>query len=180
MTDVGMTTQALSTRLRQHKLDAKSEKCVISPKLCQKEPPRDLKALHRRLRDHPARFRMVSLKTVTGTYTQAHREELKLKSKHATLKWYTFSQSNNLKDWRLVIYMVLNACFIDFSNLLIEIPKMTKPELVNTAESLTKRLRDSTLEYERLNEAYDELRDYKNVLRGRLQKQNGTLSTSHR
>lgn len=76
--------------------------------------------------------------------------------------------------------MVLNACFIDFSNLLIEIPKMTKPELVNTAESLTKRLRDSTLEYERLNEAYDELRDYKNVLRGRLQKQNGTLSTSHR
>ena len=71
--------------------------------------------------------------------------------------------------------MVLNACFIDFSNLLIEIPKMTKPELVNTAESLTKRLRDSTLEYERLNEAYDELRDYKNVLRGRLQKQNGAF-----
>jgi hypothetical protein len=76
--------------------------------------------------------------------------------------------------------MVLNACFIDFSNLLVEIPKMTKPELLSVAESLTKRLRDSTLEYERLNEAYDELHDYKNVLRGRLQKQNGTLSTSHR
>ena len=71
--------------------------------------------------------------------------------------------------------MVLNACFIDFSNLLVEIPKMTKPELLSVAESLTKRLRDSTLEYERLNEAYDELRDYKNVLRGRLQKQNGAF-----
>ena len=83
---VGMTTQSLSTRLRQHKLDAKTESCTISAKLCQKEPPRDLKALHRRLRDHPAKFRMVSIKTVTGTYTQAHREELRLKRIHATLK----------------------------------------------------------------------------------------------
>ena len=49
--------------------------------------------------------------------------------------------------------MVLNACFIDFSNLLVEIPKMTKPELINVAETLTKRLKDSTLELERLNEA---------------------------
>ena len=83
---VGMTTQALSTRLRQHKLDAKTESCTISAKLCQKEPPRDVKALHRRLRDHPAKFRMLKLKQMTGTYTQVHREEMKLKNRHATLK----------------------------------------------------------------------------------------------
>ena len=83
---VGMTTQALSTRLRQHKLDAKTESCTISAKLCQKEPPRDVKALHRRLRDHPAKFRMLKLKQMTGTYAQVHREEIKLKSRHATLK----------------------------------------------------------------------------------------------
>ena len=75
----------------------------------------------------------------------------------------------------MIIYMVLNACFIDFSNLLVEIPKMTKPELINVAETLTKRLKDSALQLERLNEAYDELHDYKNVLRGRLQKQSGTF-----
>jgi hypothetical protein len=83
---VGMTTQALSTRLRQHKHDAKNESCTVSAKLCQKEPPRDLKALYRRLRDHPARFRMLKLKQMKGTYSEAHREELRLKSKHATLK----------------------------------------------------------------------------------------------
>ncbi len=83
---VGMTTQALSTRLRQHKHDAKNEKCSISSRLCQKTPPADLKALHRRLRDHGARFRMEALKSVQGSYQQAHREEAKLKSKHATLK----------------------------------------------------------------------------------------------
>ena len=83
---VGMTTQALSSRLRQHKHDAKNESCTVTPKLCQKEPPRDLKALYRRMRDHPSKFRMQKLKQMTATYTQAHREELKLKSRHATLK----------------------------------------------------------------------------------------------
>ena len=83
---VGMTTQSLSTRLRKHKLDAKTESCTISPQLCQKEPPRDLKALHRRIRDHPAKFRMLKLKQMTGTYAQVKREESRLKSKHATLK----------------------------------------------------------------------------------------------
>ena len=88
---------------------------------------------------------------------------------------YIFAIKSLKAESRMIIYMVLNACFIDFSNLLVEIPKMTKPELINVAETLTKRLKDSTLELERLNEAYDELHDYKNVLRGRLQKQSGTF-----
>ena len=32
-TYVGLTSQALSTRFRQHKLDAKTDDCKISPKL---------------------------------------------------------------------------------------------------------------------------------------------------
>ena len=35
-TYVGMTTQPLATRYRQHKADAVNEKCSISNKLCQK------------------------------------------------------------------------------------------------------------------------------------------------
>ena len=83
---VGMTTQALSTRFRQHKADAKSEKCSVSTKLCQKEAPKDLKALHRRLRDNSTNFRIEKLKEVVGTYSEAHREEKKMKNKYATVK----------------------------------------------------------------------------------------------
>lgn len=82
---VGLTTQGLGARLRQHKHDAKAETCSVTAKLCQKDVPKDLKALHRRLRDHGANFQITKLKELTGTYQQAHREELKLKKKHATL-----------------------------------------------------------------------------------------------
>ena len=84
-TYVGMTTQSLASRLRQHKLDAKTESCSISSRLCQKEPPKDLKALHRRMRDHAGKFRIHKLKEVTGTYQKARREELNLKSNLASL-----------------------------------------------------------------------------------------------
>ena len=83
---VGMTSQTLSTRFRQHKHDAKTEKCSISPKLCQKTPPPDLKALHRRLRDDSSKFRIEKIKTVAGSYWAAHSEELKVKSRLATVK----------------------------------------------------------------------------------------------
>ena len=40
---IGITTQALSTRLRQHKQDAKLDgSCAITAKLCQKKAPKDL------------------------------------------------------------------------------------------------------------------------------------------
>ena len=60
---VGMTTQALSSRFRQHKHDAKTEKCSVSSKLCQKQPPSDLKALHWRLRDDSSKYRIEKVKT---------------------------------------------------------------------------------------------------------------------
>jgi len=83
---IGITTQALSTRLRQHKQDAKLDgSCAITAKLCQKKAPKDLKALHRRLRDHAERFRISALKTMDATYMQAQREELKLKTKYSNL-----------------------------------------------------------------------------------------------
>jgi len=84
-TYVGMTTQALSTRFRQHKVDAKSDACKISPKLCKKEPPKDLKALHRRLRDDSTKYRITKIKDVSGTYMMAHNEELKLKKGMSTV-----------------------------------------------------------------------------------------------
>lgn len=76
---VGMTTQPLGTRYRQHKADALNEKCSISRRLCQKQPPKDLKALHRRLRDDASKFSIVKIKEVKGTYAQAKSEEVKLK-----------------------------------------------------------------------------------------------------
>ncbi len=84
-TYVGLTSQALSTRFRQHKLDAKTDDCKISPKLCKKEPPKDLKALHRRLRDDSAKYRIEKIKQVNGSYTTAHKEELKIKGHMATV-----------------------------------------------------------------------------------------------
>ena len=83
---VGMTTQALSTRFRQHKHDAKTEKCSVTSKLCQKNPPSDLKALHRRLRDNSAKYRIEKLKQVKGSYSAVHAEEQRLKSQLATVK----------------------------------------------------------------------------------------------
>ena len=78
---VGLSTQALSTRFRQHKMEARNDKCTITSKLCQKQPPSDLRALHRRLRDNSANFRIEKVKEMVGSYTQAHAEELKVKSK---------------------------------------------------------------------------------------------------
>ena len=83
---VGMTTQALSSRFRQHKHDAKTEKCSVSSKLCQKQPPSDLKALHRRLRDDSSKYRIEKVKTVSGSYNAAHSEEVSVKSRLATVK----------------------------------------------------------------------------------------------
>ena len=84
-TYVGMTTQALSTRFRSHKADAKSEKCNITAKLCQKTPPKDLKALHRRLRDDSTKYKIEKVKEISGAYKQAHAEELKIKGKLASV-----------------------------------------------------------------------------------------------
>ena len=83
---VGMTTQSLEARLKQHKRDASLETCSVTAKLCQKKLPSDLKALHRRLRDHPEKFRVSKLSEVSGNYYQAHKEEMSMKKKHATLK----------------------------------------------------------------------------------------------
>ena len=85
-TYVGMTTQALSTRFRQHKHDAKTEKCSVSSKLCQKTPPSDLKALHRRLRDDSSKYKIEKIRMVSGSYNAAHSEEQKVKSRLATVK----------------------------------------------------------------------------------------------
>jgi len=83
---VGMTTQHLSTRFRQHKFDAKNEKCSVTSRLCKKSPPSDLKALHRRLRDNSAKYTIEKIKSISGSYNVVHAEELKLKSKLSTVK----------------------------------------------------------------------------------------------
>ena len=85
-TYVGMTTQPLATRYRQHKADALNEKCSISSRLCQKQPPKDLKALHRRLRDNAANFSINKIKEVKGSYAQAKSEELKVKRRLSSVK----------------------------------------------------------------------------------------------
>ena len=85
-TYVGMTTQTLSKRFAQHKHDAKTDVCSISNKLCQKTPPSDLKALHRRLKENPKIYTIQKVKEMRGTYTSVHAEEQKVKSKLATVK----------------------------------------------------------------------------------------------
>ena len=82
---VGMTTQSLSARLQQHKKDAGAGTCSVTNKLCKKKIPTDLKALHRRLRDHPEKFSIHKLKEMSTTYTNAHKEELAFKAKHSSL-----------------------------------------------------------------------------------------------
>ena len=76
---VGMTTQTLSKRFAQHKTDAKSGGCSITSNLCQKKKPADLQAFHTKLKKAPNAFTIRKVKTVAGTYAEAHREELKVK-----------------------------------------------------------------------------------------------------
>jgi len=81
-TYIGMTTQTLSARLQQHKRDAKSNGCSLTAKLCQKKKPADLDSFHRALRKDES-FSISKLKSVTGTYATAHREENAMKRKFA-------------------------------------------------------------------------------------------------
>ena len=84
-TYVGMTTQSLAARLNQHKKDAGAETCSITSKLCKKKLPTDLKALYRRLRDHPTKFSIHKLNELTASYSVARKEEMSMKAKHSTL-----------------------------------------------------------------------------------------------
>ena len=76
---IGMTTQNLQKRFAQHKADARSGSCSLTSKLCQKTKPPDLKALHTKLKKNPNEFSIKRIKTVTGTYPEAHKVELSLK-----------------------------------------------------------------------------------------------------
>ena len=76
---IGMTTQNLQKRLAQHKADARSGSCSLSNKLCQKRKPRDLNILHTKLKKNPNAFTIKPLRTVTGSYQEAHKVEMSLK-----------------------------------------------------------------------------------------------------
>ena len=76
---IGMTTQNLQKRFAQHKADARSGSCSLSNKLCQKQKPRDLQVLHTKLKKNPNAFTIKPLRTVTGTYQEAHKVEMSLK-----------------------------------------------------------------------------------------------------
>ena len=76
---VGMTTQNLQKRFAQHKADARSGSCSLTSKLCQRKKPPDLKALHTKLKKNPNEFSIKPLKTVIGTYHEAHKIEMGLK-----------------------------------------------------------------------------------------------------
>ena len=76
---VGMTTQSLSARMAQHKKDAKTKKCSITPKLCKKQPPGDLGRLHSMLAKDPSSFLISKIDEVNGTYTDAKQVEDKHK-----------------------------------------------------------------------------------------------------
>ena len=81
LTYVGMTVQSLKQRLNQHIMDAKTNGCSISKNLCQRKKPPDLKAFHFKLKANPTSFNISKIKSVTGTYEVAHKEELKVKTK---------------------------------------------------------------------------------------------------
>ena len=81
LTYVGMTVQPLKQRLNQHIMDAKTNGCSISKNLCQRKKPPDLKAFHFKLKANPTSFNISKIKSVTGTYEVAHKEELKVKTK---------------------------------------------------------------------------------------------------
>ena len=80
---VGMTTQSLSARMAQHKndakIDAKTKKCSITPKLCKKQPPGDLGRLYSMLAKDPSSFLISKIDEVNGTYTDAKQVEDKHK-----------------------------------------------------------------------------------------------------
>ena len=76
---IGMTTQNLQKRFAQHKADAKSGSCSLSNKLCQKKKPRDLQVLHTKLKRNPNAFTIKPLRTITGSYGEAHQVELSMK-----------------------------------------------------------------------------------------------------
>ena len=76
---IGMTTQNLHKRFAQHKADARSGSCSLSNKLCQKQKPRDLQVLHTKLKKNPNAFTIKALRTVTGSYQEAHKVEMSLK-----------------------------------------------------------------------------------------------------
>ena len=76
---IGMTTQNLQKRFAQHKADARSGSCSLSTKLCQRKKPPDLRSLHVKLKKNPDAFSIHKIKTVTGTYHEAHKVEMSLK-----------------------------------------------------------------------------------------------------
>ena len=76
---IGMTTQNLQKRLTQHKADARSGSCSLSNRLCKKVKPQDLQVLHSKLKKNPNAFTIKPLKTVVGTYQEAHKVEVSLK-----------------------------------------------------------------------------------------------------
>ena len=84
-TYVGMTTQNLRDRMAQHKRDAKSKQCSITPNLCKKEIPADLKRLHTELAKSPNSFTISKITDVHGTYADASKTEAKMKRKMAQM-----------------------------------------------------------------------------------------------
>ena len=76
---IGMTTQNLQKRFAQHKADARSGSCSLSNRLCQRRKPRDLNVLHTKLKKNPNAFTIKALRTVTGSYQEAHKVEMSLK-----------------------------------------------------------------------------------------------------
>ena len=85
---IGMTTQNLQKRLAQHKADAKSGSCSLSTKLCQRRKPRDLQVLHTKLKKNPNAFTIKALRTVTGSYQEAHKIEMSLKQIPEKLRFF--------------------------------------------------------------------------------------------
>jgi len=47
--------------------------------LCQRRKPRDLNVLHTKLKKNPNAFTIKALRTVTGSYQEAHKVENSLK-----------------------------------------------------------------------------------------------------
>ena len=76
---IGMTTQNLQKRFAQHKADARSGSCSLTSKLCQRRKPRDLNVLHTKLKRNTNAFTIKPLRTITGTYQEAHKVEISLK-----------------------------------------------------------------------------------------------------
>ena len=80
-TYVGMTTQSLGARMAQHKRDARTKKCSVTPNLCKKQIPGDLGRLHSMLSKDPNSFLISKVDEVDGTYADAKRVEDRHKRK---------------------------------------------------------------------------------------------------